>query len=502
MDGAVAVRILQVGVGIAGREIVLQSDLFNLLHDIHSDTAAEAHIEAQLLRHVVGCAGSGIAGVIIQTQREGIDRRGIGADGLGQRKLTGKVGEIGRTGVAEAKGLVGVIRLNAVDIPVRNDEAHAEIGEPCAAFGRGVSVGGHCKAIVRHRAVVPALCGGGNIPEDSRIDLPVVGVHIVQHLAVAGTGSPGQAAVHGSVGGVCLHIKAELAARAVADAGTEVILIEADIGARQRAALRDGGEIRQLEIGFHEAVRRMIAAGNIVLIADRLVRQRGDGIALKFAGAAVVDEGRVDGHGENTVLRLNPVLVCQDGQFPIAAGLLGQSVGNGVAFFAGIVIHIGRGDEIGDGIIAVKQYNRAVLLQRGRQVLQIQIEVKGIAAARTMQNDAFLYMIAVQLIEKINIRIYILIQHLGADTGRRRLAGEALFFGFTVNCLCASGRKGGFLHFCRIGNLPRGRSVEGNSGCCFTGSRETGRKLCVCRGIQQGHTDALGPGRRGEQETV
>ena len=246
----------------------------------------------------------------------------------------------------------------------------------------------------------------------------------------------------------------------------------------------------------------MVAAGNIVPVADRVVCQGCNRISLKIICGGVVDQGRIDGYREDTIFGLDPVLVCQDGQFPVAAGLLGQSVGNGVAFFAGIVIHIGRGDEIGDGIIAVKQYNRAVLLQRGRQVLQIQIEVKGIAAARTMQNDAFLYMIAVQLIEKINIRIYILIQHLGADTGRRRLAGEALFFGFTVNCLCASGRKGGFLHFCRIGNLPRGRSVEGNSGCCFTGSRETGRKLCVCRGIQQGHTDALGPGRRGEQETV
>ena len=194
-------------------------------------------------------------------------------------------------------------------------------------------------------------------------------------------------------------------------------------------------------------------------------------------------------------------LVGSDGQLPGAGGLFGESIRNGVTFCAGIVKHVGCG-EIVDDLLAVQKKNRTVVLQRGRQVLQIQIEVKGIAAARTMQNDAFLYMIAVQLIEKINIRIYILIQHLGADTGRRRLAGEALFFGFTVNCLCASGRKGGFLHFCRIGNLPRGRSVEGNSGCCFTGSRETGRKLCVCRGIQQGHTDALGPGRRGEQETV
>ena len=269
---AVAVRVLQIGVCLAGGEVILQSDLFHLLHNIHPDTAAEAHVKSQLLRYVVGCTGSGIAGVIIQAQREGIDRRGIGADGLGQCELPGKVREIGRARVAEAKGLVGVIRLNAVDVPVRNDEAHAEIGKPCAAFGRGISVGGHCKAIVRHCAVVPALCGRSNIPEDGRIDLPVVCIHIVQHLAVVGASGPGQAAVHGRVGGVCLHIQAEISARAVAYAGTEVILVKADIGARQRAALRDGREVGQLEIDFQNAIFGMVAAGDVIFAADGGIR--------------------------------------------------------------------------------------------------------------------------------------------------------------------------------------------------------------------------------------
>ena len=484
---AVAVRVLQIGVGFSGREVVLQSDLFHLLHDIHPDAAAEVHIKPQLAGNVIVLTVGGITGVIIQAQREGIDRRGIGADGLGQCELPGKVGEIGRTGIAEAKRLVGVIRLNAVDIAVRNDEAHAEIGEPCAAFGRGVSVGGHCKAVVRHRAVVPALCGGGDIPENGRINVPVVGVHIVQHLAVAGAGGPGQAAVHGRVGGVCLHIKAELAARAVADAGTEVILVEADIGARQRAALRDGREIRQLEIGFHAAVRRMIAAGNIVLIADRLVRQRGDGIALKFAGAAVVDEGRVDGHGENAVLRLNPGLVGSDGQLPGAGGLFGESIRNGVTFCAGVVKHVGSG-EIIDDLLAIQKKNRAVVLQSRRQALQIQIEVKGIAVALPVQDDTFLDVVAENFILEIHIGEHILVQHLGADAGGRRLTGETLLLGFGGGM----GRLyGDSLLVRRVGDL-RGCDVE-----TFGGDGRLRRKR-----VAEEHAHSALAGRRGEQEAI
>ena len=378
---------------------------------------------------MVGCAGSGIAGVVIQAQREGIDRRGIGADGLGQRKLTGEVGEIGRTGVAEAKGLVGVIRLNAVDIPVRNDEAHAEIGKPCAAFGRGVSVGGHCKAVVRHCAVVPALCGGGNIPENGRIDLPVVGVHIVQHLAVVGASGPGQAAVHGRVGGVCLHIQAEISARAVAYAGTEVILVKADIGACQRAALRDGREVGQLEVGFQNAIFGMVAAGDVIFAADGGIRPGRDGISLKFTGAAVVDECRVDGHGENTIFRLNPALVGGDGQFPSAGGLLREGIRNGVTFCAGVVKHVGC-REIIDDLLAIQKKNSAVVLQSRRQALQIQIEVKDIAVALLIQDDAFLDVVAVNFVLEIHIGEHILIQHLGADARRCRLTGETLLLGF------------------------------------------------------------------------
>ena len=91
-----------IGIRLAGGKVILQGNLLHLLHDVHPNAAAEAHTEAQLFRNMVGRAGGGMAGIIIQAQREGIDRGGIGADGLGQRKLPGEVGEIGRTGVAES----------------------------------------------------------------------------------------------------------------------------------------------------------------------------------------------------------------------------------------------------------------------------------------------------------------------------------------------------------------------------------------------------------------
>ena len=102
VDGSVAVRVLQIGVGFSGREVVLQSNLLHFLHDVHPNAAAEAHTEAQLFRNMVVRAGGGMAGIIIQAQREGVDGRGIGTDRFGQRELTGKVGEIGRARIAES----------------------------------------------------------------------------------------------------------------------------------------------------------------------------------------------------------------------------------------------------------------------------------------------------------------------------------------------------------------------------------------------------------------
>ena len=231
----------------------------------------------------------------------------------------------------------------------------------------------------------------------------------------------------------------------------------------------------------------MIAAGNIVLIADRLVRQRGDGIALKFAGAAVVDEGRVDGHGENAVLRLNPGLVGSDGQLPGAGGLFGESIRNGVAFYAGIVKHVGCG-EIVDDLLAVQKKNRAVVLQSRRQALQIQIEVKGVAVALPVQDDAFLDVVAENFILEIHIGEHILVQHLGADAGGRRLAGKALLLGF--------GGGMGRLY----GNSLLVRGVGDLRSCSVKTLGGDGRLRR--KRIPEEHSHSALAGRRGEQEAI
>ena len=231
----------------------------------------------------------------------------------------------------------------------------------------------------------------------------------------------------------------------------------------------------------------MVAAGDVIFAADGGIRPGRDSIALKFTGAAVVDEGWVDGYGENTILRLDPALVGGDGQFPGAGGLLREGIRNGVAFYAGVVKHVGC-REIVDDLLAVQKKNRAVVLQSRRQALQVQIEVKGVAVALPVQDDAFLDVVAENFILEIHIGEHILIQHLGADAGGCRLTGEALLLGFGGGTV---GLHGNSLLVRGVGDL-RGCSVE-----FFGGDGRLRRKR-----VPEEHAYSAVTGRGGEQEAI
>ena len=168
--------------------------------------------------------------------------------------------------------------------------------------------------------------------------------------------------------------------------------------------------------------------------------------------------------------------------------MFGESIRNGVAFYAGIVKHVGCG-EIVDDLLAVQKKNRTVVLQSRRQALQVQIEVKGVAVALPVQDDAFLDVVAVNFILEIHIGEHIPIQHLGADAGGRRLTGETLLLGFGGGMGRLYGdsllvRRVGDLRSCSVktlggdGRLRRKRVPEEHAHAALAGGRGEEKTVC------------------------
>ena len=158
MDGAVAIGILHVGGFVAGVGIVLQLDLFHVLHDAEIHACAQVHLQIHPAAGIIVFLSipHGVAAVVDQIQGYGIHRGGVGQQVFAQGQLTAEISNIRRTGIAYPHGLVGIVILDAIGVPVRYHKIYLVIiREPGTGLGGGGCVGGHDQTVI-----VPAIVPG------------------------------------------------------------------------------------------------------------------------------------------------------------------------------------------------------------------------------------------------------------------------------------------------------------------------------------------------------
>ena len=69
--------------------------------------------------------GGLIQRVVYKVQREGADAGGIGGQRRCNRQIARRVGNIARAGAVCSEGLIGIVRLNARHVAVRNNQQRA-----------------------------------------------------------------------------------------------------------------------------------------------------------------------------------------------------------------------------------------------------------------------------------------------------------------------------------------------------------------------------------------
>ena len=148
------------------------------------------------------------------------------------------------------------------------------------------------------------------------------------------------------------------------------------------------------------------------------------------AGCHLINDGGVNGHRESPAFRFHPRRVRRHGEQPPGFRLR-QSIESRFRVCAVSVHHIGSRNEVRRSFFLIYKENRAVLLHHRGQSLQIQPEAEAVAFQRLLHQNAFLYMIAVQLILEIHARIDRLIAHLSTQARRRNLRFQrgGVFYG-------------------------------------------------------------------------
>ena len=261
MDGTVPIGVFHIGGFIVGICVVLQLNLFHLLHHtkVYPCTHMHAQIQPGACVIIFFAVSHGIAAVIDKIQRHRIDCRGIGHQVFAQSQLSAEIPDIRRTGIAKPHGLIGIVILNTVGAPVGGHKVHlAVVGEPGAVLGTGIRVRAHHQTVIAP-TIVPLFRCGCDIPEQNAVDGRIAGIHIIKGGAMIGTVCPGQAAVQGGAFGDLAHVQYHGSAGTVGT-GTVIVLEKARLRPYQGMAGRHIGKICQLVVDLHFSMIRVITA--------------------------------------------------------------------------------------------------------------------------------------------------------------------------------------------------------------------------------------------------
>ena len=429
-------RAVAVGIGPVKRPVVV----VRKAHGLHALLRRELPAAAEL--HVLVIASEAVVAaeiaallrrVIGQRQREGHDVARRADDRRHERELLHVVGEIARARAPGALGLVGVIIFDAVVVAV----GHGEIDLAASGKLRRDPLRRRAVRLQQERA---ALCGvrvpiahrprqvearkrqdraGRELDEVLHalvIIRRAVGMHLVPR-------QPRQPRVIGLVGGF-VEREAVRLDHHIRHARIVAVFQVTDVELRVRhdAARRERRQTVHMreDLVFPAAIQGGIADVRVARIG-RIRRPGEDAAPRDRPGALLLDDRRVDGHGE--LRSVHPLGVRLHPEQVAAVLERLEGIGRRVGISARRIEQVGRGDLVDRLLRRVHQKDRAVLLHDRRQAVQPHRKGEMIALERPVDEDALLHVVAKGLILQVDPVVDVCIEHRGGERFRNKGVG-------------------------------------------------------------------------------